>query len=279
MARQRFIHPDIWSDPTLGKLTIPERLMFIGCFSNADDEGRLLGNAAYLRSTIFPYDDLSIDEVVAMRDHIVAVCKNLVYYTVDEVEYLAFRKWNDYQKPKYAKPSKLPAPPEDNIGESFPEDFSNVSSINNKASPKTEESLEKALLPRLGLDRVCVRDVSVSGEDDDGQTDDINLYAKWEKTIGGICPPSLYAKFESYTADGMERAVISWAIGQSLGADKPQHYVISVLNDLMTADPPILTMSALRQRERQRKARADPKQDDSLNDMLTSIWERRERST
>jgi hypothetical protein len=270
VARQRFIHPDIWADPTLAKLTPTERLLFIGCFSNADDEGRLLGSAAYLRSTIFPYDDLSIEEVAAMRDHITATCKNVIYYIVDDIEYIAFVKWSEYQKPKYPKPSKLPEPPISNNGESLTED-----------SPNVSDTEEKPLLPRLGLglDRVGSVSVSVSGEDDGGQTDDINLYAKWEESIGGICPPILYAKFESYTADGMERSVIAWAIDQSIGADKPQHYVISVLNNLIGADPPILTMSALRQRERQRKARADPKQDESLNDMLTSIWERRERST
>lgn len=142
MARQRFIHPDLWSDPTLGQLTPIERLFFIGCFSNADDEGRLLGNPAYLRATIFPYDDLSLDEVKAMRDRVVTLCKNLVLYEVDGLEYLAFLKWNKYQKPKYPKPSKLPPPPCKEFGESFPQNSGNH-----------EETLEEDFRPRLGLGR------------------------------------------------------------------------------------------------------------------------------
>lgn len=156
MARQRFIHPEFWTDPSIGQLTPTERLFFIGCFSNADDEGRLLGNPAYLRSIIFPYDDMSIDDVRTMRDRVVAICRNLVLYNVDGVEYLAFRKWREYQKPKYPTPSKLPPPPEegnapegpednkpsagDAPGETFPQD-----------SGSPSPSLEKDLLPGLGL--------------------------------------------------------------------------------------------------------------------------------
>ncbi|HID31706.1 MAG TPA: hypothetical protein EYP19_17130 [Desulfobacterales bacterium] len=137
MPRQRFIHPQIWSDPTLGKLTPIERLFFIGCFSNADDEGRLVAVPAYLRSIIFPYDDLTIDQVREIRDRVVDVCRNLILYEVDGTEYLSFVKWSRYQKPKYPSPSILPPPPEphspipskipekdsSNIPEMVPEDF------------------------------------------------------------------------------------------------------------------------------------------------------------
>ena len=124
MPRQRFIHPELWTDPSLGQLTPTERLFFIGCFSNADDDGRLLGNAAFLRSTIFPYDDISIGEIEAIRERVTSACHNLVYYRVDGIEYLAFTKWAEYQKPKYPKPSKHPAPPENRHGENMGEDFS-----------------------------------------------------------------------------------------------------------------------------------------------------------
>lgn len=111
MPRQRFIHPEIWSDPTLGKLAPVERLFFIGCFSNADDEGRLLGSPAYLRSVIFVYDDFTIDQVKEIRDRVVSCCHNLVLYEHNGTEYLAFLKWTEYQKPKYPQPSKIPSPP------------------------------------------------------------------------------------------------------------------------------------------------------------------------
>jgi len=110
MTRKRFIDPNFWTDIAISKLTPIERLLFIGCFSNADDEGRLPGNPAYLRSAIFPYDDISLDEIREMRDRIVHTCKNLVLFEVDENEFLAFTKWSRYQSPRYPKPSQFPAP-------------------------------------------------------------------------------------------------------------------------------------------------------------------------
>ena len=111
MARQRFIWPDIWTDPTVARLQPVEMLFFIGCFSNADDDGRLMGDPAYLRATIFPYQRVNLDEVLAIREKVVSKCDNLQRYRSGGLEYLAFRRWGDYQKPKYPRPSKLPKPP------------------------------------------------------------------------------------------------------------------------------------------------------------------------
>jgi hypothetical protein len=160
VGRQRFIHPEIWSDPTIGRLVPLERLFFIGCFSNADDEGRLLGSPAYLRSTIFPYDDMTIVDVQGLRDNVLSVCHNLVLYAVSEVEYMAFLKWSLYQKPKYPKPSKLPAPPED----AFPQNRGNHGEAFPQNSP----------LGRVGMDRDGVglgmeRNEEVEGEDEFGK--------------------------------------------------------------------------------------------------------------
>jgi hypothetical protein len=139
VARQRFIHPELWSDPTVGQLTPTERLFFIGCFSNADDEGRLLGSPAYLRSVIFPYDDFTIEQVKQIRDQVTCICKNLILYEFKSLEYLAFKKWSQYQKPKYPKPSKFPEP-------YLPDE----ETILEKSLPEIGESMEKGLLPRLG---------------------------------------------------------------------------------------------------------------------------------
>jgi DnaD/phage-associated family protein len=111
MPRQRFIHPDIWGDKKIAKLTFIERLFFIGCFSNADDEGRMIGDPAYLRSMIFKYDDLTLEQIKEIRDRVLLVNKNLILYQVDGEEYLFFAKWKEYQKPKYPTPSKIPPPP------------------------------------------------------------------------------------------------------------------------------------------------------------------------
>lgn len=110
MAKQRFIHPDIWDDKTLGLLPEAELLLYIACFSLADDEGRLVGEAAWLRAHVFPYREYTSGEVAMMRDHIAAEKRNFHVYTDDGKEYIAFLNWDEFQKPKYKRDSKLPAP-------------------------------------------------------------------------------------------------------------------------------------------------------------------------
>lgn len=64
MARIRTIKPEFWEDEKVGKLPIPCRLFFIGCWNFADDYGVIKGNAALLKSQIFPYDEnLRVSEI------------------------------------------------------------------------------------------------------------------------------------------------------------------------------------------------------------------------
>jgi len=130
MARQRFIWPTLWADPSFGHLKPVEQVLFIGLFSNADDEGRLLADPAYLRSTVFPYAKTSTANVKRHRDAIVKACPSVVLYHENGVEYIALTRWKRHQKPKYPKPSTLPAPP------TFPEASPNVPGSLEEASPK-----------------------------------------------------------------------------------------------------------------------------------------------
>lgn len=111
MARQRFIHPEIWDDPDLGRVSPLAFILYVGCFSNADDDGRLLGDPAYLKTQIFRYRKLDLEDVLQARGELVAVCRSFVVYEHQGVEYVCFLNWAEYQKPKYPKPSKLPPPP------------------------------------------------------------------------------------------------------------------------------------------------------------------------
>jgi len=112
MARQRFIWPNFWDDPSLGKLTDTERILYVCCFSMADDEGRLVGDPAHLRSTAFAFKPrMSITNVSKARANVAASCSQFHVYEVASVEYIQFLNWGEWQKPKYPSPSKLPPPP------------------------------------------------------------------------------------------------------------------------------------------------------------------------
>lgn len=72
MARIRTIKPEFWEDEKIGNLPIPCRLFFIGCWNFADDFGVIKGNAALLKSQIFPYDEtLRVSEVKKWIDALV----------------------------------------------------------------------------------------------------------------------------------------------------------------------------------------------------------------
>jgi hypothetical protein len=111
MARQRFIWPDLWDDPDLGRVSPLGMLLYIGCFSLADDDGRIIGDPTFLKAEVFRYRNLTPAQVKKLRDEIASVCNSFTVYTVKGVEYVAFLNWNEWQKPKYPRPSKLPAPP------------------------------------------------------------------------------------------------------------------------------------------------------------------------
>lgn len=58
MARIRTIKPDFWTDEKIGtSLKRDERLLFIGLWNLADDQGVLKSNAAYIKGQLFSYDE------------------------------------------------------------------------------------------------------------------------------------------------------------------------------------------------------------------------------
>lgn len=132
MARQRFIHPELWKDPVFGKLQPLEQILFIGLFSIADDDGRLLADPAYLRGELFTFKDYTNKKVQSLRDNVVAAMANVHLYRANGLDYIALLKWKEYQKPKYPRPSKIPAP--------FLEDFPKLPPKMEKPSPKDSPS-------------------------------------------------------------------------------------------------------------------------------------------
>lgn len=57
MPRNRMIKADFWADEKIGKLSDKAKLLFIGCWTFADDSGVCRANNVYLRNNIFPYDE------------------------------------------------------------------------------------------------------------------------------------------------------------------------------------------------------------------------------
>ena len=102
------IDPGIWQSQDFGKLPTLAKLVFIGLFSQADDEGRGRANPQYIKNTLFPYEEMrksDIDSALA----IIATHMSIVFYTCDDNEYYALTNWRSWQKVEKPQQSRLPS--------------------------------------------------------------------------------------------------------------------------------------------------------------------------
>lgn len=108
MARKRMIDPNIWQSEDFGKLSTLAKLVFIGLFSLADDEGRGRCNPIYLKSTLFPYEEgirsADVDKTLSE----ISSNMSVVFYSCDGSSYYSLYNWNTWQKIDRPSESKIP---------------------------------------------------------------------------------------------------------------------------------------------------------------------------
>ena len=97
MARIRTIKPEFWEDEKLAKLPVYARLLFIGTWNFADDNGGLLANPVLMKSHIFPYEDIGISTISEWID-ILVENGMLIRTTYNGKDYLVIRKFLIHQK-------------------------------------------------------------------------------------------------------------------------------------------------------------------------------------
>ena len=114
MARKRMIDPNIWQSEDFGKLSNLAKVVFIGLFSLADDEGRGRANPMYLKSTLFPYNEKmrSTDVEVALSE--ISRNMSILFYSYNESNYYSLLSWNTFQKIDKPTESKIPEFEKDN---------------------------------------------------------------------------------------------------------------------------------------------------------------------
>src|SRR3990170_1873029 len=108
MARKRMIDPSIWTSDQFTQLSTRQRLIFIGLFSNADDEGRLRGEARKVKGLVFPTDDILSQDIENDLLNIAEVGLIRRWQKDGEI-FIELPKWKDYQKMNYKSDSHLPA--------------------------------------------------------------------------------------------------------------------------------------------------------------------------
>lgn len=136
MARKRMIDPSIWINEDFGSLSILAKLVFIGLFSIADDEGRGKASPAYIKAVLFPYnDDLRIADVEKTLSEISSKM-SVIFYSCDENMYYTLTSWNMWQKIDKPSQSKLPEYNPETMTTLFVEYSSNVRRV---LSPNRKE--------------------------------------------------------------------------------------------------------------------------------------------
>lgn len=90
-AKIRGVKPEYWTDEAIVELSIPARLLFIGLWNFACDNGHLEDKPKQIRMRIFPADDV---DVGALLDELVAQGR-----VQREAGYIIIPKFAEHQKP------------------------------------------------------------------------------------------------------------------------------------------------------------------------------------
>jgi len=112
VPRIRTIKPEYWEDEAVGALTFGARLLFIASWNLADDEGLLRWTPAYLKASVFIYDDdIGVSLIESFMEEVAGAGLVFPYQAGKAKERLGyvinFRKHQVINRPS---PSKLMPP-------------------------------------------------------------------------------------------------------------------------------------------------------------------------
>jgi hypothetical protein len=108
MARSRNIKPGFFKNELLVEIPPETRLLFIGLWCLADREGRFEDRPKKIKMELFPCDNFSIEDSLAL----LAENGFLLRYEVDGKRYAQVVNFTKHQMPHHKEvPSEIPAPP------------------------------------------------------------------------------------------------------------------------------------------------------------------------
>lgn len=144
MARIRSLKPEFWDDRKLARSTSRDaRMLYMALWNQADEHGRLNGDAVWLKGRAFPYDDdVEIGDLKAMLDEL-ENAERIVRYEVEGDPFIFLPKLAAHQRLEPAKvPSRLPEPPND--GASAPRPDGNEPRADHRADSSETDSDKSA---------------------------------------------------------------------------------------------------------------------------------------
>lgn len=106
MARIRTIKPDFWTDEKVVELSAFARLLFIGLWNFADDEGRMEYSPKRIKMQILPADSAEIPRLMEE----LSALGLIAIYSVENIDYLQIAGFAKHQKVDKRSPSRHPPP-------------------------------------------------------------------------------------------------------------------------------------------------------------------------
>lgn len=105
--RIRTIKPEFWMSESLSRVSIGARLLFIGLWSCCDDSGRARASSRLLASLLFPYGDVSAEQISEWMAELSA--EGMVRaYICEGNHYLDIPKWLSHQRIDRPSKSRIP---------------------------------------------------------------------------------------------------------------------------------------------------------------------------
>jgi hypothetical protein len=138
MARTRTIKPEFWDDEKLSTTSRDARLTFIGIWTNSDDYGVVKGHPAWLKSAIFPYDDIKLSEFGKWLAELESLCCIVPFFHNGE-RYYHIKNFLKHQTINRPSQAKNPSPPDD----SHEHSVSNHGELTDETETETEKEKEK----------------------------------------------------------------------------------------------------------------------------------------
>ena len=104
------VDPSIWTSTSFLRLTVRQRLLFIGLISNSDDEGKQSGDLRAIKARVFPSDTISLTKIECDLNEIEKTNQMILQYEVNNEPYIKLPKWLIYQRIDRPSASQLPDP-------------------------------------------------------------------------------------------------------------------------------------------------------------------------
>lgn len=157
MARIRTVKPGYHKHKKVRQVGRDARLLNIGLWNLADDEGRLQDLPNSIIGDVFPTDDDVTPVVLREWCRELEEAGLIVRYQVDGEDYIQCHDFNDHQVINKPRPSEIPPPPEPSRDDSGPPPVA----IPEASRPEKEREGEKEEEPEGETDvaRVQVREV------------------------------------------------------------------------------------------------------------------------